>query len=138
MILLILSTCAAHAQATGQPIDESQIDAAIGFISDMNEHGMIKGFTNLDVNKAIAYLIKLRDAHGVVNANDVNNFGQEAVRLANGAIKGSEEIVKQARLDGQGSEYYNYCLDIMNKGADFVSYSIQKTNSGEVVKLGIK
>ena len=50
----------------------------------------------------------------------------------------SEELVKDARIEGQSSPVYQYCLDIMQKGSDFINYSIQKTSSGEVVKLGIK
>ena len=138
LIILILSSCVAHAQVSGQPLDENQINLAIGFINDMEEHGKIKSFTKWDVNKAIAYLIKLRDAHGVVNPNDINNFGQESVTLANQSIKASEELVKDARIEGQSSPVYQYCLDIMQKGSDFINYSIQKTSSGEVVKLGIK
>lgn len=138
LIILILSSCVAHAQVSGQPLDEEQIDLAIGFINDMKEHGEIKSFTTLDVNKAIAYLIKLRDAHGVVDPNDVHNFGQESVTLADKAIEASERLVKEARVEGKGSAVYQYCLDIMQKGSDFINYSIKKTSSGEVVKLGIK
>ena len=138
LIILILSSCVAHAQVSGQPLDEEQINLAIGFINDMEEHGKIKSFTTLDVNKAIAYLIKLRDAHGVVDPNDVHNFGQESVTLADRAIEVSERLVKEARVEGKGSAVYQYCLDIMQKGSDFINYSIQKTSSGEVVKLGIK
>lgn len=138
LIILILSSCVAHAQVSGQPLDEEQINLAIGFINDMEEHGKIKSFTTLDVNKAIAYLIKLRDAHGVVDPNDVHNFGQESVTLADKAIEASERLVKEARVEGKGSAVYQYCLDIMQKGSDFINYSIKKTSSGEVVKLGIK
>jgi hypothetical protein len=92
----------------------------------------------MDINTAIAYLIKLRDAHGVANADDVKNFGEASVRLANGGIKSAEVYIKDARAQGQGSQVYNYCLYIMEKGSDFISYSIQKFDSSEIVKLGIK
>jgi hypothetical protein len=138
-IILILSSSVAHAQVSGQPLDESQINLAIGFINDVREHhGGIKGFTNLDVNKAIAYLIKLRDAHGVVNPSDINTFGQDSVTLADRAIKASEEMVKDARIQGQSSTVYQYCLDLLQKGSDFITYSYRKTSSREVVTLGIK
>jgi len=138
MIILILSACVAHAQATGQPLDENQINLAIGFISDLREHGEIKNYTNLETSKAIAYLIKLRDAHGVIDPKDVNLFGQESVTLANKAISVSEELVKDARTEGSNSAVYQYCLDLLEKGEKFIQYSFTKTGSSETVKLGSK
>ena len=138
MIILILSACVAHAQATGQPLDEKQISLAIGVISDLQEHGKIKDYTTLDTNKAIAYLIKLRDAHGVIDSKDVNLFGQESVTLANKAITASEELVKDARAEGSNSATYKMCLDLLEKGEKFIQYSFEKTGSSETVKLGFK
>jgi len=138
MIILILSASTAHAQTNGSPIPENQINTAIGYIKDMQEHSLIKNTNNMDINKAIAYLIKLRDAHGVTNPDDVKNFGEESLRLANGGIKAAEAYIKDARTEGQNSQVYNYCLYIMDKGSDFISYSIQKFGSSETVRLGIK
>ncbi len=144
MTLLIISASAVHAQTTGQPIDVDQINIAIGFIKDMEEHGGIKNTTGLDINKAIAYLIKLRDTQGVVDSSDVQVFGSESVKIANGAIKAAESIASDARAGGEDSGVYKYCLDLMEKGSQYVTYvldkskSIDSSGSREFVRLGIK
>jgi hypothetical protein len=122
LLLLIISCGVAHAAVTGQPVDEKYINIAIGFLQDMNEHGKIKSYTDLDVSKSIAYLIELK-GRGQVLQTDSTQFGQMAVDLANVAIKSARTIAEDSKTD---TPTLNWCIDLLQRGEKFVSYEIIK------------
>ena len=132
ILILIISGNVAHAATTGQPIEKYYIDLAIGLVNDMKETGHLDGYTELDVSKATAYLIKLKDAGGIVNPNDASLFGNEALTLAHKSIELSEKLIQ----DSHHSEpTFNYCMEMLEKGEKFISYELQKLPNGEKVKL---
>jgi hypothetical protein len=134
LLLLIISCGVAHAAVTGQPVDEKYINIAIGFLQDMNEHGKIKSYTDLDVSKSIAYLIELK-GRGQVLQTDSTQFGQMAVDLANVAIKSAKTIAEDSKTD---TPTLNWCIDLLQRGEKFVSYEIIKNSAGETVRLYTK
>jgi hypothetical protein len=134
LLLLIISCGVAHAAVTGQPVDEKYINIAIGFLQDMNEHGKIKSYTDLDVSKSIAYLIELK-GRGQVLQTDSTQFGQMAVDLANVAIKSAKTIAEDSKTD---TPTLNWCIDLLQRGEKFVSYELIKNSAGETVRLYTK
>ncbi len=134
LLLLIISCGVAHAAVTGQPVDEKYINIAIGFLQDMNEHGKITTYTDLDVSKSIAYLIELK-GRGQVLQTDSTQFGQMAVDLANVAIKSAKTIAEDSKTD---TPTLNWCIDLLQRGEKFVSYELIKNSAGETVRLYTK
>jgi hypothetical protein len=134
LLLLIISCGVAHAAVTGQPVDEKYINIAIGLLEDMNVHGKIESYTDLDVSKSIAYLIELK-GRGQVLQTDSTQFGQMAVDLANLAIKTAKKIDEDSKTD---TTVLNWCIDLLQRGEKFVSYKIVKTSAGETVTLYTK
>ncbi len=132
IILLLVSAASAHAQSNVQKIPEKQLNIAIGWLDYLKGIGEIKG---LEVNKAIAHLVDLKDGN-----IDITGLGDNAVRMADLAIQGSEKIIEDAKSDldkGDGSTA-KMCIDLMEKGSNYVSAIYSKTDTGEVIKLGIK
>lgn len=134
LLLLIISCGVAHAAVTGQPVDEKYINIAIGLLEDMNVHGKIESYTDLDVSKSIAYLIELK-GRGQVLQTDSTQFGQMAVDLANLAIKTAKKIDEDSKTD---TTVLNWCIDLLQRGEKFVSYEIIKNSAGETVRLYTK
>lgn len=134
LLLLIISCGVAHAAVTGQPVDEKYINIAIGLLEDMNVHGKIESYTDLDVSKSIAYLIELK-GRGQVLQTDSTQFGQMAVDLANLAIKTAKKIDEDSKTD---TTVLNWCIDLLQRGEKFVSYEMVKNSAGETVRLYTK
>jgi len=133
VLILIISGCVAYAATTGKPVQAEYINLAIGWINDMKEHGYLDNYSQLDVSKATAYLIKLRDAGGVVNPNDASVFGQETVQFANKSLEMANKLVQDSRSGDTTTMHY--CLDLLEKGEKFIGYEYQKLASGENVKI---
>jgi len=134
ILILIISGSVAYAATTGKPIQTEYINLAIGLINDMKEHGYPG--SDLDVAKATAYLIKLRDAGGVINPNDINAFGQDAVTLANKSIDLAGKLVQDSR--GGDKATMHYCIEMLEKGEKFIGYEYQKLSTGETLRLSSK
>jgi hypothetical protein len=134
ILILIISGSVAYAATTGKPIQTEYINLAIGLINDMKEHGYPG--SDLDVAKATAYLIKLRDAGGVINPNDINAFGQDAVTLANKSIDLAGKLVQDSR--GGDKATMQYCIEMLEKGEKFIGYEYQKLSTGETIRLSSK
>lgn len=132
IILLLVSSSSAYAQSKGQPIPESQINIAIGWLD------LIKGKTDLDaleVNKAIAHLIDLKDGN-----IEITGLSDKALQIADSAIQTSGKMIDDAKsdLDKGDESTAKMCLNLMQKGADYVSALYSKTDTKEFVKLGTK
>jgi len=136
ILILIISGSVAYAATTGKPIETEYIDLAIGLINDMKEHGQLSNFSELDVAKTTAYLIKLRDAGGVINPNDVNAFGQDAVTLAHKSIDLAGKLVQDSRSGDKSTMHY--CIEMLEKGEKFIGYEYQKLSTGETIRLSSK
>ena len=131
ILILIISGSVAYAATTGKPIETEYINLAIGLINDMKEHGY--NVSDLDVAKTTAYLIKLRDAGGVINPNDISAFGQDAVTLAHKSIDLAGKLVQDSR--GGDKATLHYCIDLLEKGEKLIGYEYQKLETGENIKL---
>ena len=137
ILILIISGSVAYAATTGKPIQTEYINLAIGLINDMKETGHLGNddwvYTQLDVSKATAYLIKLRDAGGVVNPNDVSVFGQETVSFANKSLELANKLVQDSRSGDTST--MKWCIQLLEKGEKFIGYEYQKLASGEHIKI---
>lgn len=133
ILILIISGSVAHASVTGKPIGVEYINLAIGLINDMKDHGDLDNFSQLDVSKATAYLIKLRDAGGVVNPGDTQVFGQDVIGLVNKSLDLANKLVQDSRSGDHSTMVY--CIDLLEKGEKFIGYEYQKLSTGETVKL---
>ena len=133
ILILIISGSVASASTTGKPIETEYINLAIGLINDMKEHGGLSNVSELDVAKTTAYLMKLRDAGGVINPNDTGVFGQDVVTLASKSIDLASKLVQDSR--GGDKATMHYCLDLLEKGEKFIGYEYQKLSTGENIKL---
>jgi len=136
ILILIISGCVAYASTTGKPIQTEYINLAIGLINDMKEHGGLSNASDLDVAKATAYLIRLRDAGGVINPNDTGIFGQEVVTIAHKSIDLASKLVQDSREGDKAT--MQYCIEMLEKGAKFIGYEYQKLSTGETIRLSSK
>ena len=136
LLILIISGNVAHAATTGKPIETEYINLAIGLINGMKEHDGLSNVSELDLAKATAYLIKLRDAGGVINPNDTGVFGQDVVTLAHKAIDVSNKLVQDSRSGDEGM--MRYCIQMLEKGEKFIGYEYQKLSTGETIRLSSK
>ena len=136
ILILIISGSVAYAATTGKPIETEYINLAIGLINGMKEHDGLSNVSELDVAKATAYLIKLRDAGGVINPNDTGVFGQDVVTLAHKAIDVSNKLVQDSRSGDEGM--MRYCIQMLEKGEKFIGYEYQKLSTGETIRLSSK
>ena len=133
ILILIISGSVAYASTTGKPIETEYINLAIGLINDMKEHGGLSNVSELDVAKTTAYLMKLRDAGGIINPNDTGVFGQDVITLASKSIDLASKLVQDSRGGDKATMYY--CLDLLEKGEKFIGYEYQKLSTGENIKL---
>ena len=133
ILILIISGSVAYAATTGKPIQTEYINLAIGLINDMKEDGSLDNVSQLDVSKATAYLIKLRDAGGVVNPNDVSVFGQETVSFANKSLEVANKLAHDSRSGDTKTLFY--CIELIKKGENLIGYEYQKLASGEHIKI---
>jgi hypothetical protein len=136
VLILIISGNVAHAATTGKPIETEYIDLAIGLINDMKEHGGLSNASELDVAKATAYLIKLRDAGGVINPNDTGIFGQDVVTIAHKSIDLANKLVQDSKAGDKATMHY--CIQMLEKGEKFIGYEYQKLSTGETIRLSSK
>ena len=130
IILLMVSASSAYAQSKGQPIPESEINVAIGWLD------LIKGKTDLDVlevNKAIAHLIDLRDGN-----IEIDGLGEKALQIAESALETSNKMIVDAKsdLDKGDESTAKMCLNLMERGSEYVSAIYSKGDTKEVIKLG--
>lgn len=134
-LILIISGSCLGAATTGGNVSKESINLAIGLINDMKDNFLLDNFTQLDITKATAYLIKLRDNGGVVNVSDLTVFGESTVELANKSL----EVANKLKDDAAGDQSISkYCIDLLEKGSRFIGMEFQKFDGGESVKLLVK
>jgi hypothetical protein len=130
IILLMVSASSAYAQSKGQPIPENEINVAIGWLD------LIKGKTDLDVlevNKAIAHLVDLRDGN-----IEIDGLGDKALQIADSALSTSNKMINDAKsdLDKGDESTAKMCLNLMQRGSEYITALYSKIDNTEVVKLG--
>lgn len=134
ILLVIVSGSVAYSQTKGEPVPAPLIDLTIGLLDDLRSE--LQNYNSVEINKAIAYLIDLKAKKGIVDPNAVQQFGDVSVNLAQKAMKSSEKLAQQAR-DGNETSY-RYCMKLMSEGEKFIQFKIIKTETTELVQLGLK
>ena len=129
ILVLIISMASVHAEANGQPIPKDKINVAIGWLDNLNNQGKVDF---IDVNKAIAHLVDIRD--GKV---DINGLGENATNMANAALNTTNKIISQSKTDKDGSTM-KLCLQLLEKGNSYAQVIYNKYQGGENLKLIMK
>lgn len=124
--ILIVTAASASAQNAGQQIPVAKIDMAIGWLDYIKEKG---SSDSMQLNKAIAHLIDLRD--GKI---DIKSLGEEAIKIADVALNTAQKIMDEAKVKDDNS-FYKFCVDLIEKGQTYVQAIHTKTDNTENLRL---
>lgn len=127
MIVLIVTSASAHAQNNGQQIPISKINMAIGWLDYIKQDG---SQDSLELNKAIAHLIDIRD--GKI---DMPNLGQKATQTADAALRTVDKIIQQEKTQAQDDKFYRFCVSLIEKGQSYIQAIYSKSHGQESIKL---
>ena len=127
LILLIVTASSAKAQTTGEPIPLGKINMAIGWLDSTRA-----GKDPMLVNKAIAHLVDLRDGQ-----MDLHGLGDGAINMADAALTTVNKIVADSKTSTDSS-FFKFCVDLIERGGEFVSAAYTKTAGSESIKLAVK
>jgi hypothetical protein len=134
-IMLIVSAASAKAATTGSPIDPNIINAAIGKIQEL---GKSTDADNILIQKAMAYLIDIRDGHQEIS-NEL--YGKKAMDIANHAVntinslKSTSEKTVGSDEQAAALNFIDYIKNYVKAGADYVGAEITKQGSDIKVNL---
>lgn len=134
-IVLIVSAASAKAATTGNPVDPNIVNAAIGKIQ---EFGKAKGMDSMLIQKAIAYLVDIRDGHQEIS-NEL--YGKKAMDIANHALNTIEALKTASEKTAGGDEqaaaasFVDFIKDYVKAGADYASAEITKYGDDVKVRL---
>jgi hypothetical protein len=121
LLVLFFVLCSAAASTDKRP-PVAVINAAIGFLHDINA----KGDSNIDNSillKAQAYLFELKKSGTELNV------GEEAIKAANGAIDIIQQDIQEFNKSGGTDQTTaNYLMKLAEQGARLVSYKIKEYN----------
>ena len=129
LIILIVTASSAKAQTTGQPIPLAKINMAIGWLDGVKSQS---GQDQMLVSKAMAHLVDLRDGQ-----MDIHGLGDGAINMANAALNTAGRIMDEAKTSNDNS-FFKFCIDLMQKGSEYVGAAYTKTGGFENVKLAVK
>ena len=119
LLVLFFVLCSAAASTDKRP-PVGVINAAIGFLHDINA----KGDSNIDNSillKAQAYLLELKKSGTELNV------GEDAVKAANGAIDIIQQDIQEFNKSGGTDQTTaNYLMKLAEQGALLVSYKIKE------------
>jgi len=127
LIILIVTASSVKAQTTGEPIPLSRINMAIGWLDNVRDSK-----DPMLVNKAIAHLVDLRDGQ-----MDIHGLGDGAINMADAALTTAGRIMDEAKTSNDNT-FFKFCVDLMQKGNDYVGAIYTKTGGLESVKLAVK
>ncbi len=130
MVLLIISATAAHAENNLSLLPKEKIDIAIGWLDHLKNTGR---YDSVELSKGIAHLIDIRD--GKI---DLPMFNKRILDVADAALKTADSIIKDAETDNQNGSLYKFCINLLEKGSQYVQATYTKTASGENIKLFTK
>jgi hypothetical protein len=131
-ILLIVSASTAHAAMSGNPIPIEQINLAIGWLEQLRE---LSDIDILEINKAIAHLIDLKDGN-----IDIHNLGDGAIKIANASINTAGKMIQQASedLDKGDESLAKSCFDLIERGSSYVDAVYKKIGEDQEIRLVMK
>lgn len=129
LIILMVTAASAKAQTSGTPIPKAKLDMAIGWLDYLKTTG--KGDT-LEVNKAIAHLVDMRD--GKI---DIIGLGQKAVDLSQAALNTAQKVMDDAKTSTDNN-LFKMCNDLIQKGSEYINVIYSKADGFENVKLFMK
>lgn len=129
LIILIVTASSAKAQSTGQPIPLAKINMAIGWLDNVKSTGTEDSML---VSKAIAHLVDLRDGQ-----MDIQGLGDGAIKMADAALTTAGRIMDEAKTSNDNS-FFKFCVDLIQKGSDYVGAAYTKTGGFENIKLAVK
>lgn len=127
LIILIVTASSAKAQTTGQPIPLARINMAIGWLDSVKG-----GKDPMLVNKAIAHLVDLKDGH-----MDLQGLGDGAINMADAALTTASRIMDEAKTSNDDT-FFKFCVDLIQKGNEYVGAVYTKSGGFENVKLAVK
>ena len=129
LIILIVTASSAKAQSTGQPIPLAKINMAIGWLDGVKSQGTQD---QMLVSKAMAHLVDLRDGH-----MDIQGLGDGAIKMANAALTTAGRIMDEAKTSNDNS-FFKFCVDLIQKGSEYVGAAYTKSGGFENVKLAVR
>jgi hypothetical protein len=131
-ILLIVSASTAHAAMSGNPIPIEQINLAIGWLEQLRDFSDIDA---LEINKAIAHLIDLKDGN-----IDIHNLGDDAIKIANASINTASKMIQQASedLDKGDETLAKSCIELIERGNSYVEAIYKKIGDDQEIRLVMK
>ena len=129
LIILIVTASSAKAQSTGQPIPLAKINMAIGWLDGVKSQGTQD---QMLVSKAMAHLVDLRDGH-----MDIQGLGDGAIKMADAALHVATKIMDEAKTSNDNS-FFKFCVDLIQKGSEYVGAAYTKTGGFENIKLAVK
>jgi hypothetical protein len=129
LIILIVTASSAKAQTTGQPIPLAKINMAIGWLDNVKSSGTEDSML---VSKAIAHLVDLKDGK-----MDIQGLGDGAIKMANAALTTAGRIMDEAKTSNDNS-FFKFCVDLIQKGSEYVGAAYTKSGGFENIKLAVK
>jgi hypothetical protein len=129
LIILIVTASSAHAQTKGEPIPLGKLNMAIGWLDNVKAQG---NQDQMLVSKAIAHLVDLRDGQ-----MDIHGLGDGAIKMADAALTTSSRIMDEAKTSNDNS-FFKFCVDLIQKGSEYVGAAYTKSGGFENVKLAVK
>ena len=129
MVILIITAASAKAQSSGEVIPKAKIDMAIGWLDHIKSKGQSD---NLELSKAIAHLIDLRD--GKI---DMPGLGEKAVQIANAGLNTAQKIMDEAKTT-QDQSFLKFCVELIEKGQTYLQAIYSKSGNTENIRLLIK
>jgi hypothetical protein len=129
MVILIITAASAKAQSSGQVIPKAKIDMAIGWLDHIKSKGQLD---NLELSKAIAHLIDLRD--GKI---DIPVLGDKAIKIANAGLNTAQKIMDEAKTN-QDQSLLKFCAELIEKGQNYIKAVYKKTANTENIRLLMK
>lgn len=123
-IILIVSSTTIYAQSKGHPVDVNKINLAIGWLEEIKGHG---DYDNQLMMKAMAHLIDMKD--GII---DIPDIGEKAMKTAEIAMKTTDKMLSSSK---ENTELGKYCLDLIEKGSNYIGAAIEKYSNTENIRL---
>lgn len=139
LIVLAFVLCSAASSHDKTP-PEGVINAAIGLLKEIKDHGSSSNVDDSVLLKAQAYLFELKKTGTELKVGD------EAVKAAQSAIKIIQQDIQEYKLSGdKNPSDAEYLVKLAEQGAKLVSYKITEYSnkltgeySGENISLGYK
>ena len=102
---------------------------AIGWLDNVKSQGTQD---QMLVSKAMAHLVDLRDGH-----MDIQGLGDGAIKMSDAALSTVDKIMAEAKTSTDSS-FFKFCVDLIQKGSEYVGAAYTKTGGFENIKLAVK